>query len=91
MSTNWEIEIHLDPTLAARQKRGRVPQVSIVRPGKPRTPCERIASVWPHRRWLLFFFFDGAFGVGQDFVGYQLRDDVVVVHFHAVGAFALGH
>jgi hypothetical protein len=19
-------------------------------PGRPRTPCERIASVWPHRR-----------------------------------------
>jgi len=29
-----------------------VPQVPrIWGPGKPRTPCERKASVWPHRRW----------------------------------------
>ena len=45
----------------------------------------------PHRRWLFFLFLHRPLGVGQDLVGYQLRDDVVVVHFHAVAAFALGH
>jgi hypothetical protein len=33
----------------------------------------------------------GPFGVGEDFFGDQLRDDVVVVDFHAVAAFALRH
>jgi queuine tRNA-ribosyltransferase len=33
-------------------KEERVPQVPRTwGPGKPRTPCERKASVWPHRRW----------------------------------------
>ncbi|HUV68316.1 MAG TPA: hypothetical protein VMW15_01555 [Terracidiphilus sp.] len=38
----------------------------------------------PHRRWLLFLFFYGAFGVVEDFFGYGLGDYVVVVHFRLV-------
>ena len=40
---------------------------------------------------LLFLFFYWAFGVGEDFFRYGLRDYVVVVHFHVVTAFALSH
>lgn len=56
-----------------------------------KNPCERIASGLPHRRWLFFFFLHRPLGVGQDLLRHRLGHDVVVVHFHAVAAFALGH
>jgi len=46
---------------------------------------------WPHRRWLLFFVFHRPLGVGQNLVGHQLRNDVVVVHLHPIAALALSH
>lgn len=40
---------------------------------------------------LLLFFVDGALGVGKNLIGDKLRNDVVMVHLHAVTALALGH
>ena len=45
----------------------------------------------PDPLFLFLFLFHGPLGVGEDLVGDQLRNDVVVVHLHAVAAFALRH
>jgi hypothetical protein len=51
---------------------------------------DKAAEGWGTRR-LFFLFLYRPFGIRQDFFGYQLRDYVVVIHFHAVAAFALRH
>lgn len=56
-------------------------------------PCEQAdeSTACNCAATLLLFFLHRTLGVGENFVGHQLRNDVVVVHFHAVAALALGH
>ena len=56
--------------------------------GQMRRPglASRFSSIF-----LIFFFLNGALGVGEDFFGDRLRNNIVVVHFHVVTRLALGH